>query len=366
MNNKYKGSIAFSKIKVINCIHINIARRAYQNICLLSYFSIFLVVIMFLTGCEGKQPNEQLSETRLLFDTYCTITIHGDVDQGMLDEAFILCEEYDALFSITIEGSDIWRINHAGGEPVSVDSRTIDIIRAGLLFSELSNGMFDITIGRLSRLWDFGGEHSLSGGEPHLPSEEEINNALKTIDYTKVIITDDTVQLLNPETWIDLGAIAKGYIAYQTAMFLVAKDISGVLIDLGGDVVAAGSRYDGDPWRIAIREPYKNYNDWIGVVEVKWASVLSSGIYERQFEINGVRYHHILDPNTGFPVHSDIVSATVITETAVLGEGLSTIAVLVGNEKAQEIFNRFSGFIGAIMVLESGEVLQIGNVELIN
>ena len=118
-------------------------------------------ILMLISGCAGKQSveqsGEQLSETRLLLDTYCSITIHGTVDDGLLDEAFELISELEALFSITFEGSDVWRINNAGGEPVLVDSRTVEVIEAGLEFGKLSDGMFDITIGRLSRLWEFGG-----------------------------------------------------------------------------------------------------------------------------------------------------------------------------------------------------------------
>ena len=318
---------------------------------------LFLALLIF--GCSDAGRGEQLSETRLLMDTYCTITIHGDVSPELLDGAFLLCEELEALFSITIEGSDVWRINNAGGLPVTVDPRTIDLIRSGLVFGELSEGMFDITIGRLSRLWDF-------SGEPYVPSEAEIEKARDTVDYTQVIIHGDTVQLENPDAWIDLGAIAKGYIAYEIAKFLTANDVTGALIDIGRDVVAVGGRQGGDPWRIALQKPFGNFGEWLGIIEVKWASVLGSGTYERQFENAGIMYHHILDPYTGMPVITDIISATVITETAVLGEGLSTIAVLVGSERAQEIFTRANGFIGAVIVLDNGEILKIGNVEFVN
>jgi len=137
------------------------------SIAVLASFFIF----MLLGGCAGKQAGVQKNETRLLLDTYCTISVHGDFDTGfvddLVDEAFDLISELEALFSITIEGSDVWRINHAGGEPVAVDWRTIEVIKAGLEFGELSGGMFDITIGRVSRLWDFGGNTTVisSGAE---------------------------------------------------------------------------------------------------------------------------------------------------------------------------------------------------------
>jgi len=320
---------------------------------------MFITVLLFNAGCSsGDLNNERISETRFMFDTVVTLTIHGDVDRGLLDEAFLLCTELDKLFNMTLEGSDIWRINHAGGEAVQVDMRTIDVINAGLKFSEVSGGKFDITIGKLSRLWNF-------GENMNVPSDDEKKIASETIDYRLVKIEDNYVQLLNPDAWIDLGAIAKGYIAYQTAEFFAANGVSGALVEMGGDIVAVGNRPDGDPWRIALRKPFGESDDFLGIVEASWVSVLASGIYERQFEKDGILYHHILDPETGYPVVSDVVSAIVKTETAVLGEGLSTIAVLVGSEKAQTIFQEFQEFIGAVFVLDDGSIITFGDIDLI-
>ena len=324
---------------------------------------LVLISVISVGGCAEKQADEQISRTRLLLDTLCTITAFGDFESGelesIIDDAFDYIEELEALFSITLDGSDVWRINHAGGEPVAVDERTIEVIKAGLEFGEISDGMFDITIGRASRLWDF-------SGEPRVPFEAELEEALATVDFRQVIIDGNTVQLKNSDARIDLGAIAKGYMAYKTGEFLAGRGVSGALVDLGGDVVAVGNRQDGNPWRIALREPFGGADDWLGVIEVSWASVMASGTYERQFEIDGVRYHHILDPNTGKPVISDVISATVITETGMVGEGLSTLAVLLGSEKVSELFEGFQGFMGAVLVLENGRLLELGDVRFID
>ena len=326
-----------------------------------SLLTVFFLIAILIGGCGQKQQSTQISETKLLMDTFCTITIHGNFNteelESIIDRAFQLCAELEALFSITDEVSDVWRINHAGGEPVSVDSQTIDIIKTGLEFGKLSGGMFDITIGRVSRLWDF-------GGEPNVPSGAELNEALETVDYNQVIINDNTVQLKNPDAWIDLGAIAKGYIADKIAEFLAAEGISGALIDLGGDVVTLGKRHDGSPWRIALRDPFGNQSEWLGIVEVSGVSVLGSGTYERRFEVDGKQFHHILDPFTGMPVVSDAKSAFVIADNAMVGEGLSTIAVLLGSERGLELFERTGGFIGAVIVLNNGELLEFGDVAI--
>jgi len=325
---------------------------------------IFLIAlsIVVVSACEitslrnaAVQSGKQVSETRLLLSTYCTVTIHGSDDYELLKQAFELIEELEALLSITIEGSDIYRINHAGGEAVSVDSRTLEVINAGITFGEISGGLFDITIGRLSRLWDF-------GNRQHVPDESEIASAKETVDYRQIIVGSHSVQLEHPKAKIDLGAIAKGYIANEVAEFLISQGITSALIDLGGDITTVGSRYNNTPWRIAIRNPFDNIGNWIGIIEITNASIAASGTYERRFEDNSVLYHHILDPSTGMPGRSDVVSATVVAESAMIAEGLSTIAILAGSGSVQEVFESTSGFIGAVLVLDSEEVQIFGDI----
>jgi len=178
------------------------------------------------------------------------------------------------------------------------------------------------------------------------------------------MIDGSTVQLSDPYAWIDLGAIAKGYIGDMLAEFLVGRGVTGALIDLGGDIIAVGSRQDGTPWRIGVKEPVAGSSELLGVIEVSGVSIISSGIYERKLEVDGVSYHHILDPFTGMPVRSDVVSATIVADSAVIGEGLSTIAVLLGSERVSGLFEQASGFIGAVLVLENGDVLELGDVRL--
>jgi len=337
-------------------------------------FLVFFVLItgIFGTGCAEKQQGVQISETRLLLDTYCTITIHGDINSELLDEAFAICAELEALFSITIEGSDVWQINHNLGEFIVVNPRTLEVINAGLDFGELSEGMFDISLGRLTRLWDFG------SGERNIPTDAEIIAALGAGSYKNIHISGDKdiVWIEPPDDgddggvgsvgiWIDLGAIAKGYIADKIAGFLIERGVSGAMIDLGGDVVTVGNRQDGNPWRIALRKPFGSMDDWIGIVEASNVAVVSSGIYERQFEVDGVLYHHILDPNTGMPAETDVVSAVVIAESGIAGEGLSTIAVLAGSDRAPEYFEKVPGFICAVLVLSDGEILVFGDTSCV-
>ena len=318
-----------------------------------------VLLLALLGGCAEEQPQllAPISETRLMLNTYCTITVHSSQDRAVLTEAFDLCAEYEKLLSITEQGSDVWLINHAKGAPVTVAPQTAEIIIAGLEYGELSGGMFDITIGRLSTLWDFTGEFGI-------PFEFDLTFARETVNYSHVMINGNTVQLMNPEAWIDLGGIAKGYIADKVADFLKERGVKSAIVDLGGNIVTVGQKPDGSPWRIGVTKPFSERNDTIGYVETGEASVVSSGIYERQFEENGVLYHHILDPFTGMPVRTDVVGATVLSAESMSGDALSTIALLVGSESALSILSEIPGLIGAVLILENGEILVYGDVEL--
>ena len=317
-------------------------------------FAFLLPIVFLLHGCTIRQQTSLVSETRLLFDTFCTITIHSAATPSLLSEAFALAAEYEAVLSAHFENSDIWRVNRAGGAPTAVSPHTAAVVSAGLFYAELSGGMFDITVGRLSELWDFSGDS--------LPAYADIEAARKTVEHSRVSVTGDTVRLENPETRLDLGGIAKGYIADRLAAFLFERGVESAVIDLGGDIVIIGTRPDGERWRVGVAYPFGAPGQLIGIVETDAAAITTSGIYQRMFEKDGVVYHHILDPRTGMPVVSDVVSATVITQSAMSSDALSTIAVLVGSEKAAALFEHAPDFIGAVLILDSGEILQYGDV----
>ena len=318
---------------------------------------ILLIIIPLLGGCAEEQPQGPLSETRLLLDTYCTITIYEPYDPALLEEAFELCAKYEATLSRTVEGSDVWRVNHAGGLPVTVDPKTAALIRTGLDYGGMSDGMFDITIGRLSSLWDFGKSSTV-------PPEPDLIAARETVDHGRVTVTGATVLLADPKAWLDLGGIAKGYMADEIAGFLMERGVEGAVIDLGGDISVIGAKPDGDPWRVGIRDPFSESREVFGVLSTGEASVVTSGIFERRFVEDGVLYHHILDPVTGMPAEIDIVGVTLVTESATAGDAFATALIVGGSEKAEALLEKVPGLIGAILALESGELIRYGDIDL--
>lgn len=306
-------------------------------------FFILLSCIM-VSGCSSAEKSDDKSgdKTDFILNTVCQIKIYNEDNSEktadeLIDEAFDLCREYENTLSRTIEGSDVYKINHAGGASVEVSASTIEVINKAEYFSSISDGAFDITIAPLSILWDFQGEN------PTVPPDDEIKNLLNDVDYTAVKIDGNTITLTNPEAEIDLGGIAKGYIADKTAEYLSANGVTSATINLGGNVFALGSKTDGTDFNIGIQDPASTDGSIIGYVSVSNKSLVTSGSYERYFIQDGKKYHHILDPKTGYPVENGLTAVSIISDKSVDGDGLSTTCFVLGLDKGMELINSIDG-----------------------
>jgi len=197
--------------------------------------------------------------------------------------------------------------------PVSVSKDTIDMIEKSIYFSEISNGLFDISIGALVDLWN------INSDNPRIPQQHEINAAIQDIDYKEIILDKEniTVTLSKSGILIDTGAIAKGYITDRLVMYLKEKKVDSAILNLGGNLYLFGSKKDGSAWNIGIRNPFGYQGDYIGTISIKNLSVVTSGIYERYFESDGLRFHHILNPMTGYPENNNLASVSIISRRAV-------------------------------------------------
>lgn len=282
---------------------------------------LLCAALAMAAGCAfAPQKN-----TAVGFHMDTVITITGYCGEELLSEAIDLCAEYERMLSRTVEGSDIWNINHSGGQPVTVSDSTAEVLALALEVCEKSSGALDITIAPAVDLWDF------KSGETALPSEEAIAAATERVDYTKVILEGNTVRI--PEGMeIDLGAVAKGYIADRAAEFLADNGVESAALNFGGNVIAMGSKPDGSGWNIGIQDPAAPTGDSIEVLSVRDVSVVTSGVYQRGFDLDGVRYHHILDSATGWPVQNGVASVTIISQESVLGDALSTACFAMGKE----------------------------------
>ena len=297
---------------------------------------LFIISCLFLVGCT-KQPSV-VSDTEFILNTICTITINSENNkdktaQELIEESFELCKEYEKELSRTINASDISNINNSNNTPVQVSQSTIEVIERALYYSELTNGAFDITVAPLSILWDF------QGLDPKVPDSEAISTLLQCVDYNNVIIANDTVVLSSPTTAIDLGGIAKGYIADKVAEYLNENGVTSAIIDLGGNIYLLGSRVDGNDFNTGIKDPKTNDGSIIGYMSLSNKSVVTSGSYERCFEQDGIIYHHILDPDTGYPTTNELISVTIISDSSADGDALSTSCFVLGVEEGLALIN---------------------------
>ncbi|MBE6770490.1 MAG: FAD:protein FMN transferase [Ruminococcaceae bacterium] len=299
--------------------------------------SLVTVVTLF-AGCSHSEN----TVNRLLFDTAVTLT--ADCERSVLMEAVSLCEGYENLLSRTKEGSDVYKINNSEGF-VSVSEETALIIKTALKYCEQSEGLYDITITPVSSLWNF--------NEEILPEAEKISEAVKKVDYKKIQLEGNRVNANG--TQIDLGSAAKGYIADKLREFFKNKGVKNAIINLGGNVYVLGDKYT----RVGIQKPFESGT--VGRVEMKNLSAVTSGTYQRCFTKDGAFYHHILDPKTGYPKNTDLDSVTVIGESSMLCDIMSTVCLLSGGEKAEELISAEG--LSAVLIFKNGQIKTVGDID---
>lgn len=285
------------------------------------------------SGTELPVLDKPLSNSAFLLNTFVTVTLYDRGNEEVIQNCFELCQKYEELLSRTIPTSEISKLNDAANYPVTVSEDTAALLSKALYYSEISDGAFDLTIAPLSSIWDF---VSL---EPVKPSDDAIAEAIRHIDYKNVQIDGQDITLTDPDTAIELGAIAKGFIADRIKDYLLSQGVGSAIIDLGGNILCVGSKPDGSGFKIGIQKPFEDRNETIAAVELHDLSVVSSGIYERCFRENDEFYHHILNPDTGYPYDNGLISVTIISKESVDGDGLSTTCFSLGLEKGMELIN---------------------------
>ena len=305
--------------------------------------------ILLLSGCSGLPRERSQTYTDTLFDTVISVQIFDSVDEDVLEGCEKLCKKYDSMFSNKIEDSEISRINSAGGNPVEVSKETIKLIKKGIYYSEMSDGVFYITIAPVSNHWDFKAE------TPLVPSPEAIAEAVSHVNYENIIIRDNTVKLTDPHAGIDLGAIAKGYIADRIKDYLEEEGVRHAMINLGGNVLAMGSKLDGSDYNIGIQEPFDETGEPITSVKISDKSVVTSGIYQRYFKADGKIYHHILDPNTGYPCENNLYSVTILTDSSLTADALSTTCFLLGYDRGMKLINQLDN-VDAVFITNDNQI----------
>lgn len=304
-----------------------------------------VLAALLLRGRAGQQVHQ-----RELFamDTFMTLTAWGPQGQEALDAAVEELRRLDALLSTGSAASEVSRLSREGGGPVSED--TAALLAASLEAYRATEGGFDPTVYPLMELWGF------PTRDYRVPSAEEIAAVLPLVDASQIRLEGGQVAL-GPGQKLDFGGIAKGYAAARVMEVLRAHGVTSAMVSLGGNVQTLGRKPDGSPWRIGIQDPEAPQGAVLAAVEACDLAVVTSGGYQRYFEAEGRRYVHILDPRTGSPAESDLLSATVVSADGTLADALSTSLYILGREGAEALWRASGGSFDMVLVSEEGEVL---------
>ena len=316
----------------------------------LNILPLLLAVLLLVSGCskgtksgttqsagllptaiaaETPDPNKKTTGIGFYFDTVVSLSLWG-APEGLMDEIWAACARYEQLLSKTIDASDVSRINNAMGQTVTVDPETWEILRRAKEISAQTGGAFSITIAPVTALWSF-----TDTVTNMVPTDEARLKMLPLVDDQKIALGENNTVTLPAGMEIDLGGIAKGYIADKVADIIREKAYAGI-VSLGGNVYTVGKKPDGSAFSVGIKDPH-NPAASKAIIYTGDGTVVTSGTYERGFSFGGVRYHHILDPKTGWPSQSDLVSATFVMDSSMTADALATACIVIGSEKSLDL-----------------------------
>lgn len=285
----------------------------------IAMFALIIMSAPFLFSC-GQKVQKQ---TRFLLGSYVTIQIPGGKNvQKDMQAVFARINEIDVKLNSMREGSAVHAFNEKN-IPIN-DPEIIALAKRSVKISEMTGGAFDVTLWGVSELWNFSGE------KPVLPAREKIKEALKHSGYKKIYFNSGALYKKDPGLKLDFGGIAQGYAVEEALKILKTRGVKGALIDVSGDIYALG-KLNGRPWKIGIRHPRRD--TMLGEVDISDMAIITSGDYERFFIEAGKRYHHILDPRTGYP-SEELISVTVFSSDPVLCDAMSTAFFVMGKDRA--------------------------------
>ena len=318
----------------------------------IAFLPIFSCCLLLLGGCaSGSFPSpgqtaastssdaSALLRTGFYFDTVIAISLYDRKDPAILDACMQKCAHYEDLLSAQKKNSDVWHINHSAPQAVKVSPETLALAKTALHYAKLSEGAFDPTIGRLSDLWNF------TGDPPGpVPGPKQLKELASHVGFEKLKVDEDasTIALTDKEAALDLGGIAKGFIADELKTYLLAQGVHSAIINLGGNVLLVGGKTTSSTFSdfaVGIQEPFGATGDFAAVVEAQDKSIVSSGTYERYFKSDGKLYHHLLNPKTGYPVQNGLSGVTIVSDRSADGDALSTTCFILGEKKGLQLIN---------------------------
>lgn len=323
---------------------------------------VILIGLGIYRGIQTSKP-EVIKRTNYQMGTIVNLTLYDNNKKNINDvfkSSFDIINDIENEMSLNVDGSAINKINElAYNQNVKLSDDMYKVIKKSLEYSSQSDGKFDVTAGKLVQLWNIGGDNA------RLPSQNEIDEANEYVDYKYIELNDNdkTIKFTKPGLILDLGGIAKGYAADKVKDYLISQNIEKAIIDIGGDIYVVGTNESNQPWGIGIQNPFSdNRNNYIGSIKESNKSIVTSGVYERYFEENGKRYHHILDTTTGYPVENELMGVSIISKDSIDGDALSTAVFSLGLEDGMKLVNGIND-VDAIFITKDKEVFLSDNIK---
>lgn len=312
---------------------------------------VALLTALYFWNFNREKRYDFSEKNTVAMGTIVSQKVYGDSSAKHIEKINILINSLDDEISWRENGSAVAKLNL--GQKV-MSKEVSSILNKCCDISRDTDGAFDVTVAGLTKLWSIGEDTQ------RVPEDEEIKAEIKNVDYEKINIQGSSVTL-DPNTQIDLGAVGKGAACDNVMTYLKASDIKGAVVSVGGSIVAYGSyNKKGDKWKIAVKHPRKD-NEYLGVISLSQGFVSTSGDYERYFEQDGKRYHHIIDANTGYPAESGLISVTVVCDSGILSDALSTACFILGKEKSLPILEKYEA--AAIFVDSELNVSTVGDID---
>ena len=318
-----------------------------------------IVALLVVTSCGKENEARDLvsdpySRTEFMMGTVVNVKIYNEGKEEVLTAVFDRMEELAGKITVDEPGSEVEAINQqAGIAPVAVSEDVYELLEAAYAYSEETRGSFDMTIGPLTELWHIGFD------DARKPEQTEIDEALTLVDYRQVEFDEanQTVYLPKQGMRLDLGAIAKGYITDEVVKVLKEHEVDTAIVDLGGNVFVLGHspRAENADWNVGVQDPFETRGEILGSIPVSNQTIVTSGIYERFLEVDGMQYHHLMDPETGYPFDNEIAGVSIISEKSIDGDGLSTAAFSDGLEAGLDYIEQIEG-VEAIFVTKDRNV----------
>ncbi|MCC8015443.1 MAG: FAD:protein FMN transferase [Eubacterium sp.] len=313
-------------------------------------FCLGLGLIMLLGGCSSapSESPQEYSQTIFAMDTAMTLTAYGEGCEAAVNAAIDEINRLDKLFSVNNENSDIYRLNSEKTAQVSDD--TYSLLGSALDFYEKTDGSLDVAVYPAVKAWGF------TTGEHRVPTDEELSELKNHVNAENIILGENnTVALTDSLAEVDLGSVAKGYTSDLVCDIMKDMGITSGIVSLGGNVETIGVKTDGSLWKIGVTDP-ADESSLIGTLSLENKAVITSGSYQRYFDLDGVRYHHIIDPETCAPARSGLTSITIVADSGLTADAYSTAVFVMGLEKGSEFWRNSPDSFDIVFITDDGEV----------